>query len=194
MGLGIRTTLKGWGRKWRSWFAGRYLVVSIGSDCDLRPGCVIECGKPVPGRNYRGISLGSEVTVAEGVVLTTDSFIPESGIMIGDRVWLSRNTLIQGSGGVSIGNDVLFGPGVIVWSSGHEYKASTGPIRGQGLTFGPIVIEDGAWIGAGAIILQGVKIGAGAVVGAGSVVSRNVAPMAVVVGNRAKEIKKKEDK
>jgi acetyltransferase-like isoleucine patch superfamily enzyme len=188
MGLGIRSKLRDMGRTWRIWFARRYLVVSIGTGCDLRPGCVIECGKPSPGQKYRGISLGKEVVLCPGVVLTTDSYNENSGIELGDKVWINRNTLIQGSGGVTIGNDVLFGPGVIVWSSGHEYKNPEGPVLGQGLTFAPVHIKDGAWLGAGAIILPGVTVGEGAVVGAGSVVAKDVAPGAIVVGKRAEEI------
>lgn len=191
MGLGVATKLKELGRKWRAGFARRYLVVSIGRDCDLRPGSVIEGGKPVRGQIHRGISIGNNVTVTPGAVLTTDSFLPESGIQVGDRAWFSRNTLVQGSGGVTIGNDVLFGPGVIVWSSGHRYDAPLGPIRGQDLTFAPVVIEDGAWIGAGSIVLPGVTVGTGAVVGAGSVVTKDVPPMAVVVGNPAQVIQQR---
>jgi acetyltransferase-like isoleucine patch superfamily enzyme len=66
-----------------------------------------------------------------------------------------------------------------------------GPIRGQDLTFAPVVIEDGAWIGAGSIILPGVTIGEGAVVGAGSVVTKDVPPMAVAVGNPAQVIRQR---
>jgi acetyltransferase-like isoleucine patch superfamily enzyme len=50
----------------------------------------------------------------------------------------------------------------------------------------PIVIEDGAWIGAGAIILKGVRIGAGARVGAGAVVTRDIPPGCTVEGNPAR--------
>jgi len=53
----------------------------------------------------------------------------------------------------------------------------------------PIVIEDSAWIGAGAIILAGVTIGRNAVVGAGSVVTKDVPAGAVVAGNPARVIK-----
>jgi len=189
MGLGIRNSLSKLGRIRRSWFARRYLVASIGPGCDLRPGCVIEGGKPAPGQPHKGIILGKGVVLYPGVVLTTDAFSAESGISIGDGTWINRNTLIQGSGGVTIGRDVLFGPAAIVWSSGHRIDASEGPILGQGLTFAPVVIEDGAWIGAGAIILPGVRIGAGAVVGAGSVVTKDVPSQAIVAGNPAQVIK-----
>ena len=53
---------------------------------------------------------------------------------------------------------------------------------------GPIKIEDGAWIGAGAIILANVTVGRKAVVGAGAVVTRSVPAFAIVAGNPAKVI------
>lgn len=194
MRFGLREIIKNMGRAWRADFARIHLVRSMGAGCDLRPGCVIEGGKPSADQNYKGITLGKGVVLFPGVVLTTDSYNENSGIEIGDEVWINRNTLIQGSGGVKIGRNVLFGPSVIVWSSGHEYRKSPGPIMGQGLTFAPVEIRDGAWIGAGAVILPGVIIGEGAVVGAGSVVAKDVPAGVIVAGNRAKEVGRRGEK
>lgn len=191
MGLGIRTSIETFKRKYRAWYADQYLLASIGKDCDLRPGCVIENGKPGRGKNYRGISLGNRVTLSPGVVLTTDFHIPEAGIEIGDDVWINRNTLIQGSGGVTIGKKVLIGPAVIIWSSGHKYDAP-GAIFDQDLKFAQIFIDDGAWIGAGSIILPGRRIGKGSIVGAGSVVTRDVEAGEIVRGNPIEKIGERE--
>ena len=189
MGLGIRTSLHNFGRKWRCSFARRFLVVSIGDNCDLRPGCVIEGGKPAPGQPHKGISLGNDVTLYPGAVLTTDAYSPTSGISVGDGCWINRNSLIYGGGGVTIGKDVLIGPGVIIWSGGHGVDNSSGPVKGQELKLEPISVGDGAWIGAGAIVLQGVSIGAGAVIGAGSVVTRDVSPNTIAVGHPAEALR-----
>jgi galactoside O-acetyltransferase len=189
MGLGIRTALHNLGRKWRSHFARQFLVVSIGPDCDLRPGCVIEGGKPAPGQRHKGISLGKGVIICAGAVLTTDAYTGTCGITIGDGSWVNRNSLIYGGGGVTIGKDVLIAPGVVIWSGGHRFDNPSGPVKGQELSFEPIKIDDGAWIGAGSIILQGVTIGAGAVIGAGSVVTKDIPSNAIAVGNPANVIK-----
>ncbi len=188
MGLGIKNAFNIWGRQWRSFYASRYLTASIGTDCDLRPGCIIEGGRPSPEQNYRGIILGNGVVLFDGVVLTIDSFNETSGITIGDNTWINRNTIIHGIGGVTIGKQVLFGPGVTVWSGGHRFDSPQGPILGQGLTHAPIEIRDGAWVAAGSIVLPGVTIGEGAVIGAGSIVTKDVNPYEIVAGNPAKSI------
>lgn len=59
------------------------------------------------------------------------------------------------------------------------------------VTKGPIVVEDDVWIGTDATILSGIRIGRGAVVAAGSMVTKDVAPYAIVGGNPAKEINRR---
>jgi acetyltransferase-like isoleucine patch superfamily enzyme len=71
----------------------------------------------------------------------------------------------------------------------HVYNDSNIPIIHQGITAQGIVIEDNAWIGAGAIILDGVRVGRGAVVAAGAVVTQDVPPHTIVGGVPAKVIK-----
>jgi acetyltransferase-like isoleucine patch superfamily enzyme len=179
----------GLGQKYRSWFASRYLVNSIGSECDISPGCILEYGKSGHKHPYKGIVLGNDVHLKPGVVLTIDPINADSGITIGDGTWINRNTLIYGGGGVTIGKDVLIAPSVTIWSGGHEIDKRPGPVKGNELVLEPIIIEEGAWIGANALILQGVTIGAGAVVGGGSVVTKDVPPNAIVGGNPAKVIR-----
>lgn len=64
-------------------------------------------------------------------------------------------------------------------------------LGGETVTKGDIIIDDDVWIGMNTIILSGVHIGQGAVIGAGSVVSQDVPPYSVVVGNPGKVIKKR---
>ncbi|MFN2628822.1 MAG: hypothetical protein ABR569_09335 [Gaiellaceae bacterium] len=80
-------------------------------------------------------------------------------------------------------------PDVVILCRNHRHGDPSLPLNRQG--DGPLeipVIEDGAWIGHGAIILPGRKIGRGAIVGAGSVVTRDVAPLEIVGGNPARVI------
>lgn len=87
---------------------------------------------------------------------------------------------------IVIGNNVALGPGVVLCTAGHDYTTLT-----LEDTRSAIVIGDRAWIGAHAIILQGVEIGEGSVVGAGSVVTRNVPAWTVVAGNPARHLKQR---
>lgn len=106
-------------------------------------------------------------------------------IRIGDHVAVNRYTQMQGAGGITIGNNVLIGPAVLIWSSNHVFADPTRPIREQGWEGHPVVIEDDVWIGGGAIVLPGSHIGRGAVIAAGSVVRGDIAPLVIAAGSPA---------
>lgn len=89
--------------------------------------------------------------------------------------------------GVRIGARVQVGPRVSFETMGHGLDYVPG--KGRGRTSAPIVVEDEVWIGANAVILQGVTIGRGAVVAAGAVVHRDVAPYSLVGGVPARLIR-----
>lgn len=81
---------------------------------------------------------------------------------------------------VKIGKDVQIGSFVSFETASHGLKYQPGKKRPD--FFADIVIEDGAWIGAGAIVTLGVTVGTGAVVAAGAVVTKDVAPYTLVGG------------
>lgn len=111
---------------------------------------------------------------------------------IGDQVYINYLCTILDNNTVKIGNHVMFGPMVQLYTAVHPLQAET---RIQGWeTTEPIVIEDNVWLGGGAIILPGVKVGCNAVVGAGAVVSKSVPANTVVVGNPARVIKEIDQK
>jgi acetyltransferase-like isoleucine patch superfamily enzyme len=96
---------------------------------------------------------------------------------------------LRGQGGIRIGDDVFLAPMVQMLAVNHIYHDTTRPISLQGITCQGIIVEDGAWIGGGAIILDGVRIGKNAVVGAGAVVTRDVPDYCVAVGNPARVVR-----
>jgi maltose O-acetyltransferase len=108
-------------------------------------------------------------------------------IHIGDFVFLNVLCNILDCNEVHIGNHVMIGPGVQIYTAAHLLQAE-GRIQGMEEAK-PILIEDNVWIGGSAIILPGVKIGRNAVVGAGAVVSRDIAANMVAVGNPARVIR-----
>ena len=114
--------------------------------------------------------------------------VPEN-IIIGNNSGFNMNCWVSGGGGLTIGNDVLIGPNVIIHSANHNFSRIDKPIRLQGHTFKSVIIYDDVWIGAGAIILPGVIIQRGAIIAAGSVVTKEVPQYAIVAGVPAKIIK-----
>ena len=74
---------------------------------------------------------------------------------------------------------------------GHAYDDPDVPVIQQARTSMGISVEDGAWIGIGAKILDGVTIGQNSIVGAGAVVSKDVLPWTVVLGNPARVVEKR---
>lgn len=88
---------------------------------------------------------------------------------------------------VKIGNNVMFGPNVSVYTAGHPLDKET---RNSGLEYAhPITIGNDVWIGGNVVILPGVTIGDGAVIGAGSVVTKDIPPEVLAVGNPCRVIR-----
>jgi maltose O-acetyltransferase len=108
-------------------------------------------------------------------------------IHLGDHVFLNVLCTILDCSEVRVGNHVMIGPGVQIYTAAHDLRAEA---RNQGWEVAkPIVIEDNVWLGGSAILLPGVRVGRNAVVGAGAVVSRDVPANTVVAGNPARVIR-----
>lgn len=124
-------------------------------------------------------------------------FICDYGSQIewGENSYANFNCVILDSASVKIGNNVMLGPNVNIYTATHSiYPSLRNDIQKEGLesliTYAkPVVIEDGVWIGGSSIILPGIKIGANSVIGAGSVVTKDIPANVVAVGNPCKVIK-----
>lgn len=138
-----------------------------------------------------GITIGDDSFVMHHTMLHVFNFrdLPQAGITIGKNCFIGEFNVVRGQGGVSIGDDVYTGPMVHILAVNHVYDDPTRPIREQGITAQGIVIEDDVWIGAGAIVLDGVTLGQGSVIGAGAVVADDIPPYSIAVGSPAKPIK-----
>ena len=111
-------------------------------------------------------------------------------IEIGSGVVINRDVCIDTTGGVAIGNDVVFSEGCTIYSHWHDISNSC-KRSGRANTC-RVVIGDGVWIGARACLVpsvHGLNIGNGAVIGAGSVVTKDVPENVVVAGVPAKIIR-----
>lgn len=128
-------------------------------------------------------SCGRNVNVERGADFGTGR-----GISIGDNSGIGINAKIRGP--LTIGDDVMMGPEVVVLTSTHRHDRCDLPMRLQG--FEPlrkVEIGDDVWIGQRAILLPGVRIGKGAIIGAGAVVTKDIPDYAIACGVPAKVVK-----
>jgi acetyltransferase-like isoleucine patch superfamily enzyme len=147
-------------------------------------------------KNKNSITIGKQTNI-EGLLLV---YAYGGKIKIGDFCSLSPNSRIISTDNISIGNRVLIAHNVnIIDNNSHPVDAAlrhqdfvesfTIGMQPHDLNAAPIIIEDDVWIGHNTTILKGVKIGKGAIIGACSIVTKDVAPFTVNVGNPLRVIK-----
>lgn len=115
----------------------------------------------------------------------------DATLHLGENVYMgNRNSFLLG-GNITIGNDTLIASDILISSENHgtdpENPLSYGK---QELICKDVAIGSGCWIGEKVIILPGITVGDKAVIGAGSVVTKDIPPYCIAVGNPAKVIKK----
>ena len=130
----------------------------------------------------------------DSIIIKQNAYVGSGvGLSIGSNSQIGANSHIGPY--VTIGNDVVMGPDVVIMTTAHAFEDPSIPVRLQGsLPIRPVIIADDVWIGTRAVILPGIEIGKGAIIGAGSVVTRNVAPYAIVGGNPAGVIRMRGDR
>ncbi len=130
---------------------------------------------------------GENLLIQEGV-----RFRGIHKLRVGDDCGLGSGSFLQASGGITLGDRVLLGPDVKIWSLNHVMVDTDKPIIEQGYEREEVVIGDDCWLGMSVIILPGVHLPQGCVVSAGSVVGKKSYPAwsilagypARVIGNR----------
>lgn len=100
-------------------------------------------------------------------------------LIVGENSYFSGNCTVTATKNITIGKNVLFGPGVIIVDFNHNYKG-TDLINMQGLTSEDVLIGDNVWIGANCIIMKGSKIGEGSVIAGGTIVRGKIPPNSLV--------------
>lgn len=176
-----------------------------------RVGRGVVFGKNMTIRHPKKITIGNNVIFDDNVVLDAKGK-NNNGIEIKDNVVIGRNTMLSCKGGdifvdehSNIGancyiiSETKFNLGKYVFIAGnsyliaggnHTYKSRDIPIMFQpSVSKGGVTIEDDVWLGAGVIVLDGVKIKKGAIIGAGSLVNKDIDEYSIAVGSPAKVIK-----
>ena len=132
---------------------------------------------------FRPFVLGARSTIEDYAVVNNGV----GKVSIGHDVRVGIGSVVIGP--VQIGNHVIIAQHVVMSGMNHSYETIEVPIKAQPVLARPIVIEDECWIGANTVITAGVRIGKHSVVGGGSVVTKDVPPYSVVVGNPARLVR-----
>jgi acetyltransferase-like isoleucine patch superfamily enzyme len=163
-------------RKWVSWFVnpffhkrGKASIIRRRTRMDVLPFNKFEMG------NYSTIE--DFCTINNGV----------GDVIIGDETRIGMGNVVIGP--VTIGSSVILAQNVVMSGLNHSYEDIGLPINKQKVTTAPIMVEDECWIGANAVLTAGVTIGKHSIVAAGAVVTKNIPPYSVAVGNPARIIK-----
>jgi acetyltransferase-like isoleucine patch superfamily enzyme len=154
--------------------------IHIGSNVVIDDNCLIDA----KGDSNRGIRIGDGVFVGRNTILSCKN----GDIEVGDGANLGFNCEVFSASRVRIGANVLIAAYPYVIGGDHDFSDARRSVSTQARTSAGVQIGDGAWLGAGAKILDGVTIGDHAIVGAGAVVRDDIAARAIAVGVPARVV------
>jgi len=159
--------------------------VKVGSGLNLMKHSLINA------LSYKGVEIGDNFTLGKYAIIECTGVLRNVGasLKIGNNVGINHYCFIGVRGNIDIGDNVIFGPRVNVFSENHNFDKLDIPIKHQGVTKGKTVIGNDVWIGANVSIMSGVTVGDGCVIAAGAVVTKDIPPYSIVGGVPAKIIK-----
>jgi acetyltransferase-like isoleucine patch superfamily enzyme len=167
-----------WGRGITLWHARK---MRIGHRVAVDEGCQLDARGCAPGE----FEIGDGTLISRGCIISGK----DGPLRIGPRVNIGAGCVIYASTRLEIGADTMLAAQCYVGGGRYRVLGRTDvPIADQPEPRLGVVIGDDCWLGAGAIVVDGVRIGRGSVVGAGAVVTKDVAPYSVMVGVPARKV------
>jgi acetyltransferase-like isoleucine patch superfamily enzyme len=154
--------------------------IQIGSDVVIDDNCLLDA----KGESNRGIRIGDGVFIGRNTILSCK----DGDIEVGSGANIGFNCELFSASRVSIGRSVLMAAYCYVIGGDHDFSDPAKSVLAQSRTSRGVTIADGAWIGAGAKVLDGVSIGDHAVIGAGAVVREDIPAYAIAVGMPARVV------
>lgn len=137
--------------------------------------------------NIRGLKVG-----ANSQIHNTTMLAPKNGyIIIGKNVYINDGCIFFGEGGINIGDDTMFGPGVVISGSNHGLSKNK-KIRLQKVKFTEITVGKDCWVGANCTLVPGAIMNDGSVLGGGSLLNKEIPEYEIWAGNPAKKIGERE--
>ena len=160
----------------------------------LAPGFVVSlyyrlrCGAFVSARAE--VELSPKLELGKGTVVASFTKMKANGPLVtGRRCQIAANCFVSAAdAGITLGDDVMLGPSVSIFSANYRYDRLGVPLAEQGYVSKGVSIGDRVWIGGNSVVMDGVTIGEDAIVVAGSVVTQNVPARAIVQGNPAQVV------
>ena len=107
-------------------------------------------------------------------------------LRVGDHCWIGQRAWLDNIDQLTLGNNVVISQGAMIIQGSHNYKKIDYPTLHR-----PVVLEDGSWVGAGAIVMLGVTLRSHAVLSAGSVATRDLEPYMIYQGNPAQPLRER---
>lgn len=159
--------------------------IKVGSGLNLMKSSLINA------LSYEGVEIGDNFTLGKYSIIECTGVLRNVGnsLKIGDNVGINHYCFIGVRGDIQIGDNVIFGPRVNIFSENHNYSNIEIPIKNQGVSKGKTKIGNDIWIGANVSIMSGVTIGDGCVIAAGAVVTKDIPAYSIIGGVPAKLIK-----
>jgi len=154
--------------------------IHVGDDVVIDDNCLIDA----KGESNTGIRIGSGVFIGRNSILSCKN----GDIELANGANVGFNCEIFSASRVRIGANVLMAAYSYVIGGDHDFSDASRPVLEQTRRSAGVSVGDGAWIGAGAKILDGVSVGEGAIIGAAAVVREDVEPRAVAVGIPARVV------
>ncbi len=159
---------------------GRRSNFAFGKDCRILGDLYMVLEDEL--RPHAAIRFGDKVTVEHQVYLNAHG----GTIDVGNDCHFGVGSVVQGRGGLSIGNGVLFGPMTKIFASNHNFQHDEFSVAHSGENFKGIAIGNNIWVGAGCTILDGAVLGDSSVYGANSIIGGAYAPCSTNVAKALK--------
>lgn len=155
--------------------------ISLGENVSLDDDVLLDAS----GAGEKGITLGDGVIVSRNCVIQGKT----GPVMIGDRTDIGCNCIFSSVSGIEIGKSTLIAGHCYIGGGRYRSDRLDIPMMDQGVySEGPVIIGEDVWLGAGAVVLDGVRLGNGCIIGAGAIVTKSLPEYSIAVGVPARVI------
>jgi acetyltransferase-like isoleucine patch superfamily enzyme len=155
--------------------------ISIGERVSIDDDVLLDAS----GAGEKGITLGDGVIVSRSCVIQGKT----GPVFIGDRTDIGCNCIFSSVSGIEIGKATLIAGHCYIGGGRYRSDRLDIPMMDQGVySEGPVIFGEDVWLGAGVVVLDGIRIGKGSIIGAGAVVTRGIPEYSLAVGAPARVI------